>query len=494
MATTTAPPGADGGLKRTITGRLLYFYVLGDVLGSGVYVLIGLVAGAVGGAFWMAFAAGVAVAAITGLAYAELVTKYPQAAGASLYVSKAFRSPTLTFFVTVCMLSASFAAIGSLASGFSLYFGSLWSLPPALLVSVLFVAAVAVVNYIGITESVVANMVMTFVEVAGLVIIAAIGVIALASGDADLSVLLDFSAEGSPVIAVVAGVTLAFFAMTGFENAANVAEETVDPSRNFPRALVGGMVTAGVIYVLVAVAAALVVPVDQLAGSDAALLEVVGAGLLPLPVGVMVIVFALIAMVAISNTTLVTTAAGARILYGMGRVDVVPRIFSRVHPVRRSPVVALGFTLAVVVLLMAVGTVFTALGGPDVVARLATITVVFLVVVYALVIVCALKQRGKDEHPGVFRASTPLLLVGIVGNAAVLVYTVVDDPTSLLWVGGLLALGGVLYAVQRARGGGATREALLSGGVERVGDAAVPDGVPDHKDDLGGRQDGRSGS
>ena len=63
---------------------------------SGIYVLIGLVAAAVGGAFWIAFALGVTVAAITGTAYAELVTKYPQAAGASLYVKKAFGSTVLT--------------------------------------------------------------------------------------------------------------------------------------------------------------------------------------------------------------------------------------------------------------------------------------------------------------------------------------------------------------------------------------------------------------
>src|SRR5919112_6228933 len=102
-------------LKRSITGRQLYFYVVGDVLGSGIYVLVGLVAAAVGGAFWMAFLAGVAIALITGMAYAELVTKYPQAAGASLYINRAFRSPLLTFFITICMLSANFAAVGSLA-------------------------------------------------------------------------------------------------------------------------------------------------------------------------------------------------------------------------------------------------------------------------------------------------------------------------------------------------------------------------------------------
>ena len=126
----TTAPEADSELKRSITGRLLFFYVLGDVLGSGIYVLIGLVAGAVGGAFWIAFAVGVTIATITGLAYAELVTKYPQAAGAALYVNKAFRNKALTFLITVSFLSASFAAAGSLATGFSTYFAEVWDGPP----------------------------------------------------------------------------------------------------------------------------------------------------------------------------------------------------------------------------------------------------------------------------------------------------------------------------------------------------------------------------
>ena len=439
-------------LKRSITGRLLFFYVLGDVLGSGIYVLIGLVAGAVGGAFWVAFALGVAIAAITGLAYAELVTKYPQAAGASLYVNKAFRSPTLTFFITICTLSALFAASGSLASGFARYFGSVFAAPPALLVTLVFVALLTVVNYIGITESVVINMVMTFVEIAGLVIVLVIGAVHVARGDADFGVLAEFSTgDANPIFAIVAGVALSFFAMTGFENAANVAEETVDPSRTFPRALVGGMLAAGVIYVLVAMTAALVVPVGTLAGSDAALLEVVRAGVLP----VSVTLFSIIALVAITNTTLVSLVAQSRILYGMGRADVVPRVFARVHPTRRSPTVALAFGLLVVAGLLVIGAVVNAVsdGGLDVVGRLATVTVVFLVFIYALVIVSALKLRGQDETPDTYRASTPLLYLGLVGNAVLLVYIVVDDPGSLLWVAGLLAVGLVLYLAQRATGG-----------------------------------------
>ncbi len=446
-------------LKRSITGKQLYFYVLGDVLGSGIYVLVGLVAAAVGGAFWMAFLAGVAIAAITGLAYAELVTKYPQAAGASLYVNKAFRSPLLTFFITICMLSANMAAVGSLASGFVRYFSGLVGLSEdsiwlATIVALVFVAIITTINLIGITESVVINVVMTFIEVSGLIIVMIIGIIALVRGVNDPGVLLQFSAEGSPVIAVLAGVSLAFFAMTGFENAANVAEETINPSRAFPRALIGGMLTAGVVYVLVSISAALALPIEALAGKT--LLEVVRAGLFPLPVPVMLVIFGLIATVAISNTALVTVVAQSRILYGMAREDVVPSVFAKVHPTRRSPYVALLFGAAVVGALLVVGAAIRAsqAGLPeddqlDIVDRLATITVVFLLFIYALVIVACLKLRGKNESADTYRANTVLLILGILGNLAVLAYTLIDDPEALLWVAGLLAVGGVLYLLER---------------------------------------------
>jgi len=483
MALSAAPDAVKhGGLKRSITGRQLYFYVLGDVLGSGIYVLVGLVAAAVGGAFWMAFLAGVAIAAITGLAYAELVTKYPQAAGASLYINKAFRSPLLTFFITICMLSANMAAVGSLASGFVRYFSGLIGLPEdavwvAAIVAVLFVALITVVNLIGISESVVANVVMTFIELSGLVIVVIIGVIALVEGVNDPGVLLQFSTEGgagSAVLAVLAGVSLAFFAMTGFENAANVAEETIDPSRAFPRALIGGMLTAGVVYVLVSIAAALAVPIESLAGNT--LLSVIEADLFLLPATVMLVVFGLIAMIAISNTALVTVVAQSRILYGMARENVVPAVFAKVHPVRRSPYVALLFGSVVVASLLVIGAVIRSsqAGLPaeeqlDIVDRLATITVVFLLFIYALVIVACLKLRGKDEGPDTYRANTALLVVGILGNLAVLAYTLIDDPNALLWVAGLLAVGLVLYLVQRFFG---TKRPRPSGPEDVDADAA----------------------
>lgn len=193
------------------------------------------------------------------------------------------------------------------------------------------------------------------------------------------------------------------------------------------------MMTAGVVYVLVSMAAALAVPIDALAGNT--LLEVVRADLFFIPAAVMLVIFGLIAMVAISNTALVTVVAQSRILFGMARENVVPAIFAKVHPARRSPYVALIFGGAVVASLLIIGAAIRSsqAGIPederlDIVDRLATITVVFLLFIYALVIVACLKLRGHDERDDTYRANTPLLVVGILGNVAVLIYTLVDDP------------------------------------------------------------------
>ena len=128
-----------------------------------------------------------------------------------------------------------------------------------------------------------------------------------------------------------------------------------------------------------------------------------------------------------------TLVAQSRILQGMAREDVVPSVFAKIRPTRCSPYVALLFEASQA-------------GLPeddqlDIVDRLATITVVFLLFIYALVTVSCLNLRGKDETSDTYRANTALLIVGIIRNLAVLGYTLIDDPEALLWVAGLLAVG-----------------------------------------------------
>jgi APA family basic amino acid/polyamine antiporter len=426
----------EGELRRSITGRLLFFYVLGDVLGSGIYALIGIMAFEVGGAFWMAFLVGVSVALLTGFAYAELITKYPQAAGASLYVHKAFKNQPLTFLVTFSLLAATVSAAGALALTFGgEYFEAFIEDAPVKVVAVAFIVALSALNFRGISESVWANLIMTLIESAGLVIILVIGIIVLGQGDADLSQPFDLN-DGNPALVVLGGAAIAFFAMTGFENAANIAEETRDPTRVFPKALIGGMALAGVLYLLIAFIASMVAPLSELTKDDGEggnLLTVVDAGPIPLPA----IVFSAIALVAVTNTTLASLVAQSRIMYGMARQGVMPKIFGRTHATRHTPWVAILFTAGLVITLLVTTDVTT----------LANVTVLFLITVYAMVCLSALVLRREHVDHDSYRAPTAVLVIGVVANVALLGYTAYEDPESLRYCAVLLAIGVALYFV-----------------------------------------------
>jgi len=435
--TTPAEPTEE--LERSITGRLLFFYVLGDVLGSGIYALIGVMAFTVGGAFWLSFVVGVTIALLTGFAYAELITKYPQAAGAALYTHKAFKSRPLTFLVTFSLLAATIAAAGTLARVFGgTYFNEFVDGVPVALVAVVFIVVLSLINFRGITESVWANMIMTLVETTGLLIILVVGGTVFAQGDADFSTPFELN-DGNPTLVVLSGVALAFFAMTGFENAANIAEEVKEPSKVFPKALLGGMALAGILYMVIAFIAAMVAPLADLTagdGEEGSLLTVVQAGPLAIPE----LVFSAIALVAVTNTTLVSLVAQSRIMYGMAKQGIVPKVFAKTHPGRRTPWVAIIFTSALVCILLLVADV----------DRLATVTVLFLIVVYGMVCLAALKLRSSRVDHDHYRAPTALLVLGVVANLGILVYTMVDDPGSLVWCGGIVAIGVALYFVNNA--------------------------------------------
>lgn len=411
-------------LARAISAPLLFFYVLGDVLGSGIYALIGVMAAQVGGAFWTSFVVGVAAAMLTGFAYAELITKYPHAAGAAMYTGRAFNNRFFTFLVAFCTVAASLAATGALALAFSGYFLELLVAllsVPLLLAALVFVVVLAFINFRGISESVKLNLAMSITEIAGLVLVLGIGVVVLLAGGADLGRPFDFNEGGNPVLLALTGATLAFFAMTGFENAANVAEEVQNPSRVYPRALLGGMASAGIIYLVIAFIASMVVATDQLAGSEVALLEVVRQGFPAFPGWV----FAIIACIAITNTCLVALITNSRIMYGMARENVVPRIFARTHRSRRTPWVAIVFT-TIVALVLIVGV------GEQGVNTLASATVAFLLAVFALVCLCALVLRRDRVPQENYTAPTVILILGVVVNVALLLYILVTDIQGLI--------------------------------------------------------------
>ena len=271
MADKEASSSAEPELQRVMGPWLLLLFIVGDILGTGIYALTGQVAKHVGGAVWLPFLVAFCVALLTAFSYLELVTKYPKAAGAALYAHRAFGIHFVTFLIAFAVMCSGITSASTASRAFAANFSNSMGLGlggfGVTLVGLVFMAVIAAVNFRGVGESVKINVVLTCVELTGLLIIIVIGLWAIGAGTGDLGRAFQFnsSADGSDVMwAVIAGTTLAFFAMVGFEDSVNMAEETKDPSRIFPKVLLAGLVLTGVVYVLVSISAIALVSPEEL--------------------------------------------------------------------------------------------------------------------------------------------------------------------------------------------------------------------------------------
>ena len=408
--TVTAPPpqtasdGGEvdgGGLARAITPKLLLLFIVGDILGGGIYALVGEVGAETGGAIWSAFALALVMAAFTAGSYAELVSKYPHAGGAALYVHRAFRNRFVSFIVAFAVIMSGITSASALARGFGGDYLAEFVDLKVVIGALLLLAAITLLNLRGISDSVKVNVGFTLVEILGLLLIVVISVVAIGQGDAEVGRAFDFR-EGTGIFAaILAGAALSFYALIGFEDSVNVAEEAKNPVRTYPKVLFGGLAIAGVLYLLVTIGASAVVPTGDLAASSGPLLEVVKQG----PLGIPEKVFSGIGLVALANGALINMIMASRLLYGMAREQVVPSPLGRIWASRRTPWVAILFTTAI-----AIGLILEA----DL-ERLADTTVALLVIVFAVVNATVLylrRDRVDHEHfriPSVF----PVLGVGV---------------------------------------------------------------------------------
>ena len=394
--------GDDGrGLRRAITPTLLLIFIVGDILGGGIYALVGEVGAETGGAIWSAFVLALVMAAFTAGAYAELVSKYPHAGGAALYANRAFKNRFVSFIVAFAVIVSGITSASALARGFGGDYLSEFVDLKVVLGALVLLALITIINLRGISESVKLNVGFTLVEVGGLLLIVLIAVVAIIQGDAEPGRAFEFKEGSSVFAAVLAGAALAFYALVGFEDSVNVAEETQNPSRTYPKALFIGLGIAGLLYFLVTVGASAVVPTGDLASSSGPLLEVVKQG----PLGIPEKVFSAIGLLALSNGALINMIMASRLLYGMAKEDVVPAPLGIVGSARRTPWVAILFTTAIAAVLIITGDL----------SKLADTTVALLVCVFAIVNVSVLvlrRDRVDHEH---FRVPTvfPILGVGV---------------------------------------------------------------------------------
>lgn len=419
-------------LRQSITGPLLYLFILGDVLGAGIYALMGVLSQEVGGALWAPLAAALLLALLTAGSYAELVTKYPKAGGAAIFAERAFRNPLVAFLVGFSMLAAGVTSAAGLALAFAGdYLGTFLDVP-AVPAAVVFLALVAALNARGISESLRSNMVMTVIEVSGLVIVIVTVAILLGRGGGDVSRVTELPAGVSPGAAVLGAAVIAYYSFVGFETSANVAEEVREPGRVYPRALFGALLTAGVVYVLVGLASAIALPSAELAGSTGPLLAVVAAT----GVGVPGWVFSLIALVAVANGALLTMIMASRVTYGMAEQGLLPGVLARVLPRRRTPWVAIVTTTVVAMLL-------TLVGDLSVLASTVVLLLLFVFISTNVAVLVLRRDRVAHRH---FRVPA---FVPVLGVASCVLLLTQQEGRVWLYGLGLLLVGVVLFGVAR---------------------------------------------
>ncbi|HWC07638.1 MAG TPA: APC family permease [Solirubrobacterales bacterium] len=421
----------DAGLKRVVSRPLLVFFILGDILGGGIYALVGEVGGEVGGAIWLAFMVALLLAALTAGSYAELVSKYPRAGGASLYTKKAFNSQLASFLVAFTVMASGVASASTLARAFGGDYLSEFVSIEVVIAALAFIAIVAVVNYVGIDFSVRINLVMTLVEVGGLILVVIVGLGALGDGIGEPSRAFEFKDGAGPLLAILAGAAVAFYALIGFEDSVNIAEETREPRKVYPFALFTGLFAAGLIYLAVTMVASMAVPTEKLVSSEGALLEVVQIG----PLAISTKVFSAIGLLALANGALINMIMASRLLYGMSKEDVLPAPFARLSK-RRTPWVAIVFTTLLSAALIVSGDL----------GALADTTVLLLLFVFIVVNVTVLVLRRDPIEEDHFEVPRPIPVLGIIG--CVIAMTQVEGETWLR-AAALLALGLVLWALER---------------------------------------------
>jgi APA family basic amino acid/polyamine antiporter len=314
-------------LKRELGLLEATIYGVGIILGAGIYALIGKAAGLAGNSLWLSFLIGAVVSSITGLSYAELSAMYPKSAGEFVYVKKAYGSKLFAFLIGWLLIFTGVVSAATVSLGFAGYFKELFNFP-IIPTAILLILAMSFVNFWGIKESSNLNIMFTAVEVFGLLLIILLGI----GGVGKINIYeMPMGLSG-----VFSAAALIFFAYIGFEDIVNIAEETKSPRKNIPIALILAIAITAIIYILTSLAAVSLASWQELSTSDAPLALAASKALGPNAFTIL----SYVALFATTNTVLIILVVTSRMVYGMARDRSLPRILAKIHPRRKTPVIA----------------------------------------------------------------------------------------------------------------------------------------------------------
>lgn len=418
-------------LKRVFGLPTLIIYGVGDILGAGIYAVIGKIAGLSGTLVWASFLTAMVVAALTALSYAELGSRFPKSGGVAYFVHRAFHTEWLSVLVGWLMFCTCLVSMATLSKSFAGYFNAFAPAIPAWLVVIALFSILTFVNFRGMKESSALNIFCTSVEVTGLLIVILVAVLFLSGGGTVEPTSAVTPERAIGWVAVIQGAALAFYAFIGFEDVVNVAEEVKNPERNVPRAIIIALAIAGIIYIIVSWLATQILSPTELAASEAPLLEVVRRAQPSFPQ----IIFTFIALFAVLNTTLLNFVTASRLLFGMARERLLPTWLGKLHRRRATP-----YRTFVVILPIAI---FLALSGT--LEFLAGTTATLILAMFCLVNLSLLFIKRREHETNGFRVPYLIPAVALLFDAILIAFA---SPESHILALIFTAIGILLILVQ----------------------------------------------
>jgi APA family basic amino acid/polyamine antiporter len=443
----------DEGLVRALGLRSAVLFVLGSVIGSGIFLTTGKMAAELPSptlliAAW--FTGGV-IALTGGLTYAEMGSMYPNSGGVYVYLREAF-GPLIAFLYGWAALLVFFSGgIAAVAVGFADYVSyfvpslsiarimwsigtplGLWTVSAAQIVAVTSIAALAAVNYVGVRTGNRVNIVLTIAKVAGLAALPILALVASNTTPAWVPVVPPDLARP------LAGFGIAMIAVLWTNDAwycvTWIAGEMKHPQRDLPRALLIGISLLTLIYVVVNLAYLYALPMPELKGvsrvGERAATEMAGAN------GARFVALTVVLSTFGCNNAAIL--AGARLLFAMARDGVFIPAAARIHEHYRTPHIA----------------IVSLSGWASVLALTGSYEQLFTYVMFSSILLHMIGaiglfrlRRTRPDHPRPYRVwGYPFVpAVFIAASTMFVLNTLLERPKQSLAGLGLLALGLPVY-------------------------------------------------
>jgi basic amino acid/polyamine antiporter, APA family len=324
--------GARSVLKREIGLFGATALGIGAIIGSGIFIVTGIVAGVAGPAMILSVLIAGAIAIFSAMSVAELGAYLPEEGGTYAYAQKLI-SPFAGFIAGWIWIFSNIFVGAAVSLGFAHYFVTLFPAVPVKIIAVVICLVFIVINYLGLKESVLFNNVLVTAKVLILLFFVAFGL-----GFFKPDNFTPFSPEGS--VGILSGAALIFFAYTGFARVTIMAEEVKNPEKTIPLSIYLALGISTVIYLLVSIVAIGLAGAPAIAQSGSPLADAIGST----GSSEAVLVISLGAMIATASVLLTTVMGISRIVFSMARSQDLPPLFEKIHPRFSTPHYAIVIT------------------------------------------------------------------------------------------------------------------------------------------------------